>query len=279
VVLIDPRSVPFTTRSRTGSTSWRTSRLEHLRPSDARVYDYLLGGKDNYAADRAWAEHLLVTVPDAAVAAQANRAFLTEAVDTMARAGVRQFLDLGAGIPFAPNVHETARAVHPDACVVYVDHDPVVIAHDQALLATEPGLVALCRDLREPDSVLQDVVVRDTLDLDRPVGLLLVGVLDLAAGPGAARLVERYLAGLPAGSMLAVTAACTDGVGPGVVAAVRTMCRSAGTAPAGRGPDQIRALFTGLRLLPPGLHDRHRSATARVVAGIGVLDAPGALGG
>ena len=154
--------------------------LDTSRPHPARVYDYLLGGKSNFAADRALAEKMLQGAPDLRIAARENRAFLGRAVQYLAgEAGVRQFLDIGTGLPTADNVHEVAQRIAPESRVVYADNDPMVLAHARVLLASAPeGRTAYVHaDLRDPAQILTDPQVRDVLDFDRPIALVLVAVL------------------------------------------------------------------------------------------------------
>src|SRR6478609_4425848 len=140
-------------------------------PHPARMYDYYLGGKDNFPADRAAAEQVLSLSPLVRISAQANRAFLQRAVRTLAEQGVRQFLDIGTGIPSAGNTHEIAQAVDPAAKVAYLDNDPIVLVHGRALLAgARPGTVSVLQaDLRDPKAILADPAVRELLDLEQPV--------------------------------------------------------------------------------------------------------------
>ena len=145
----------------------------------ARVYDYWLGGKDNFAADRAAAEQVIAVRPTVRRDIRENRAFLRRAVAYLAEAGLRQFLDIGTGIPTSPNVHEVVQRIAPDARVVYVDNDPIVLTHARALLASTPeGATAyIDADLRDPDKVMREAAA--TLDLSRPTAVMLVGVLHL----------------------------------------------------------------------------------------------------
>jgi hypothetical protein len=178
-------------------------------PHSARVYDYFLGGKTNYPVDRSVAEQSLAAFPHARVGARQNRAFLLRAVRFLAaQAGIDQFLDIGAGIPTSPNLHEAAQAIIPTARVVYVDNDPIVLTHARALLASSPqGRSAyLEADLRRPLDILTSPVLAETLDLSRPVALSLVAVLHFfpdATGPAA--IVRQLVAGLPAGSYLVLS--------------------------------------------------------------------------
>lgn len=146
------------------------------KASPARIYDYLLGGKDNYAIDREAGDGILASVPEIPRGVHDNRRFLVEAVRRLAGAGYTQFLDIGAGIPTSPNVHEVAREVLPDARVVYVDNDPIVLAHTRALRADDAGVIGVAGDLRRPGEILENAEVRRTLDLDRPIVVLTIAV-------------------------------------------------------------------------------------------------------
>ena len=176
-------------------------------PSIARMYDYYLGGKDNFAADRQAADGLLATAPEIVTIAKENRAFLGRAVRYLAEeAGIRQFLDIGAGLPTQQNVHEIAQASAPDSRVVYVDNDQDVLIHARALLATDPRTVVVDADFLRPETIIDSPVVRDHLDFDRPIALLVVALLyyisdDYDPYEKLARLRDA----LPAGSHLALT--------------------------------------------------------------------------
>jgi hypothetical protein len=233
------------------SADWVPPPLDTTRASVARIYDYLLGGKDNFAVDRAAGDRLRGVFPDAEDGARANRAFLTRVVREMAEAGIDQFLDLGSGIPTAPNVHEVARAVRPDAAVVYVDNDPVVLAQARALATGDPRLAVVSADLREPMAVLADARVRKVLDPERPIGLLLVAVLhfvDPVVGP---QIVARYVRDLAIGSRVAITAACRDGMSPQAVRDAEQIYAQASAPVTARTTAQVEELFEGLTLLPP----------------------------
>jgi SAM-dependent methyltransferase len=180
--------------------------VDITRPSVARVYDYFVGGKDHFAIDRMVAERALAIMPDAQEAGRACRAFLRRAVRHMAaEAGIRQFLDIGSGLPTGTNVHQVAHEVDPAARVVYVDIDPMVHAHGRALLAGDDTTALVEGDVRAPEAVLAHPVVRERLDLTRPVGLLLLSILhhvNDAEEPG--RIAATLRAALPSGSHLAL---------------------------------------------------------------------------
>ncbi|MGI5163311.1 SAM-dependent methyltransferase [Spirillospora sp. CA-253888] len=221
-------------------------------PSPARGYDYLLGGKDNYAADRELAQTILTIAPDTRAVARANRAFLVRAVRTLAEAGVRQFIDLGSGIPTSPNVHEVARAVHPDARVAYVDVDPIAAAHGRALLATDPSLAVVQGDVRDPAAVLADPGIADLIDFSEPVGVLMVALLHVIAedaDPDA--VVAAFRAPLAPGSHLVVSQFSTDSDPE----AMEHASKPGPIQITFRSRERIAGWFDGLELLEPGVTD------------------------
>jgi hypothetical protein len=157
---------------------WTPAGIDPTKPNVARVYDYLLGGKDNFAIDRDLGEEILRLVPEARESGVANRAFLRRAVRYMVNeAGVRQFLDIGSGLPTQGNVHEIAHELDPTARVVYVDIDPVVLLHTRALLENRDTTAVITADLRRPREIIENETVRRFLDFDRPIGLLLISIL------------------------------------------------------------------------------------------------------
>lgn len=249
---------------------WVPPSVDVTKPSVARIYDFGLGGKDNYPVDRAVAEKFLAIVPDGQLTARANRDFLTAAVREMAEAGIDQFLDLGSGLPTSPNVHETAREVRPGASVAYVDNDPVVAAHNRAMLLDDDRIVTISRDMRDPASVLGDPQTLKVVDFDRPVGLLFIAVLhfvDIASAPA---ILSRYVRTLAPGSLVAITATTTQGVDPQASRlSQETYTQATGTALVHRTPAEIEALFEGTDLLRP-LVNVYQSSTIAILGGIGV---------
>jgi hypothetical protein len=188
----------------TEGTAPGTAVYDPTRPNIARVYDYLLGGKDNFAADRAFAEELLTQQPHLRVNAQANRAFMQRVVRFAAQAGVTQFLDLGTGLPTGQNVHEVARGIDMRARIVYVDNDPVVAAHARAILASEPGVTFALADMRDPADVIAQAT--ESLDLTLPVAVLCISLLHFVPDDAqAAGIVATLTAPLAAGSLLTFT--------------------------------------------------------------------------
>jgi hypothetical protein len=222
-------------------------------PSPARIYDYLLGGKDNYPADREAAEQIAAKLPRVRDAFQLNRAFLQRAVRFLVReAGIRQILDIGTGLPTVGNVHEVARAVSAGTRVVYVDNDPVVLAHGRDLLHGEPDTVILRHDLRRPAEILVDQALRKLIDFTEPVGLLLVAVLHFISDKDdPAGIIRQLLAPFPAGSYVVISHGTPDAV-PAVNDAAEVYENATEQAYV-RTRDQVLALVRGLDLVGPGI--------------------------
>jgi hypothetical protein len=224
----------------------------------ARVYDYWLGGKDNFPADRALAEHIMEAIPTMRTMAAANRAFLSRAVRYLAEeAGIRQFLDIGTGIPTSPNVHEVAQAVAPDSRVVYVDNDPIVLAHARALLTSqEAGETSFIgADLRQPKSILDHPTLMSTLDLSQPVAVMLVAVLMYfrdTDNPNPFEMVATLLEAMPPGSYLAITHPTADFNAEAMGGAVAAAERS-GVTLVPRNQAETEEFFAGLDVVDPGV--------------------------
>jgi hypothetical protein len=224
----------------------------------ARVYDYWLGGKDNFPADRALAELMIQAIPNMRAMAAANRAFLGRAVRYLVeQAGVRQFLDIGTGIPTSPNVHEVAQAVAPDARVVYVDNDPIVLAHARALLTSQDAgeTAFVLADLRQPKSILDHPTLAATLDLSQPVALLLVAVLMYfrdTDSPNPFEMVATLLEPMPSGSYLAVTHPTPDFNAEETAQAVAA-AEQAGVTLVPRSRAEIEGFFSDLEVVDPGV--------------------------
>jgi hypothetical protein len=226
----------------------------------ARVYDYWLGGKDNFAADKKAAEAVIAVRPSIIRDIRANREFLGRAVRYLAtEAGIRQFLDIGTGIPAANNTHEVAQAVTPDATIVYVDNDPIVLAHARALLASTPeGKCAyLDADLKDPDKVLE--MAARTLDFSEPVAVLYIGVLHLVADDeDPYGIVARSVAAIAPGSYLAVTQPASDVNAEEVAESARQYNQNVATQQTRRTCKETLRFFGDLELVPPGLVQCHR---------------------
>jgi len=232
--------------------------IDTTTPNVARIYDYLLGGKDNFAADRAAARQLLAATPDMAGIVRDNRAFIGRAVRYLAgQAGIRQFLDLGAGLPTQLNVHEMARQITPEARVVYVDNDPVVWMHGQALLTRDGGVAMVGGDLREPAGILQHPDVLRLLDLTQPVAVMCASVLHFVPDEDEPhRIIAEYRDHLAPGSYLAIShgASATAEEDPtGVVGSVTSVYRQASAQLHVRSVADIRRLFDGFELIEPGV--------------------------
>jgi hypothetical protein len=229
-------------------------KIDITRPSIARVYDYLLDGKDNFAVDRAVAEKLMVSNLEPKRLALVNRDFLVRAVRFAVQRGVTQFLDLGSGLPTSPSVHEVAREIVPDARVVYVDNDPVVVVHNRALLTTDDGLATIAADVREPGSVLDSKVTRDCLDFDQPVAVLLLGIMHFigdADDPDG--MVGRYRDALAPGSLLVLSTGTSDGADPAMVSGTQEAYQDYRAPFRLRSHAEIQRLFDGFDLVSPGL--------------------------
>lgn len=223
-------------------------------PSVARIYDYFLGGFNNFAVDRAAAERLRALAPDTPEIMRANRAFLRRAVEFLLDQGIDQFLDLGAGLPTAGNVHEVAQERDPDARVVYVDSDPVVVAHSDALLRDNPRAAAVQEDVRRPEAILAHPAVRRLLDLDRPLAMLLVAVLHFVTGDReAARAVATLRAQLAPGGYLVIAHGTDEGLPPGLLAEGQQVYTQAASPFKARSRAQIARFFRGLELVEPGV--------------------------
>ncbi|WP_327587450.1 SAM-dependent methyltransferase [Nonomuraea sp. NBC_00507] len=226
-------------------------------PSSARVYDYLLGGKDNLAIDRAVAERVLAVAPDTRLVARANRVFQVEAVHHAAALGVRQFIDLGTGIPTSPSIHETVRKVSPACRVIYVDYDPVVRMHAEVMLADAPGIASIQADLRRPSDILDDPHVTGLIDFDQPVCVLMVGVLHFVMdAEDPAGIVAAFRERMAPGSFLIISHAMAES-DPEAIAQLQMA--TAGTSAQGRfrAHEEVLRLFDGFELIGPGLVPVH----------------------
>jgi hypothetical protein len=228
------------------------------RPSDARIYDLFLGGKNNFEVDRQLFQQILKIAPETPALARENRRWLADIVRRMVRpGGVDQFLDLGAGLPTEENTHELVLKADPRATVIYVDKDPTVIAHGQALLADDNRSHFAGADLADPAAVLANPVVSRALELDRPVGVILALVLHQLPDTAQVReIVAAYVSALPSGSYLAISHASNPRDGSRLAefaTAVEDKFRDAFPSISFRTPDEIASLFEGVELLEPGL--------------------------
>jgi len=241
--------------------------LETGIPNVARIYDALLGGKDNYAGDREAALALKTAIPGAERAARDNRAFLRRAVHYLAAdAGICQFLDIGTGLPAQGNVHEVARKVNPDARVVYVDHDRVVASHARAILAKEPGVIAVDGDLCYPRELLTRREVRQAINFEQPVGVLLIAVLHFLDDSQAPyQAVRAIIDRIPPGSYVVISHATGDQISGVAVKRAQEIYRTALSPGVARSRGSVLRFFDGLKLVRPGLVDVAAWRSGRVL--------------
>jgi O-methyltransferase involved in polyketide biosynthesis len=228
--------------------------VDVTRPSIARIYDYLLYGKDNFAVDRAAADKLMESRLDPRRLSLANRAFLYRAVRFLAGQGIAQYLDLGSGLPTSPSVHEVARDGIPGARVVYVDHDPIVVRHNDALLATRDGVITIRGDIRDPDAILADEALAACINFSQPVAVLLLSVLHfISLEEDAPGIVARFRDRMAPGSYLAVSVGTSDGADPEMLAEATQTYAGARMPFTLRSRAQIMDLFAGFDLVEPGM--------------------------
>jgi hypothetical protein len=227
--------------------------IDPTRPSPARLYDYYLGGTDNFAADRQAAETIRARMPELADAAWANRGFHQRAAMWLAASrGIRQFIDIGSGLPTQNNTHQAVQKITVDARVVYVDNDPLVRVHASALLTGEGSTRVITADLRDPDSVLSHPQTHDLIDFGQPVGLLMTAVLHFVADRSNPwGLVRRYMAELVPGSYLALSHITADQKPPAATAAITDIYAGATEQIYMRTRAEVDRFFDGLELVPP----------------------------
>ncbi|GAA2027185.1 SAM-dependent methyltransferase [Catenulispora yoronensis] len=232
---------------------WAPPEIDQSIPHPARIYNHLIGGKDNFAVDRAAAAAATKALPQAPAMAKANRAFLGRAVRYLAEQGLDQFLDIGAGIPGPGNTGEVARTVHPRARVAYIDYDPIVVTHTRALTA-DPALTAVAvADVREPKTILEHPEIRTTLDFDRPIAVLLVAVLHfLTPDEDLRSLVNQYTDAVPPGSALVISH-ITPGGDEARNAEARKAWATAKSQLVQRTEEEVTALFSGVDVVDPGV--------------------------
>ncbi|MEH1016928.1 SAM-dependent methyltransferase [Micromonospora sp. CPCC 206060] len=225
-------------------------------PHSARIYDWWLGGKDNFAADRAMGAAMLEAIPNLREMAMENRRFVHRVTRHLVlQAGIRQFLDIGTGIPTRPNLHDVAQALAPETRVVYVDNDPLVLAHARALMMSTPqGRTAYIHaDLRRPEAILTDTTLTDTLDLNQPVALAVIAVLMLLGDDeDPAGKLRTLMQALPSGSYLTITHPTQDFDPEAVGAAVAAATRG-GMTLVPRSRSEVERFFDGWELIEPGL--------------------------
>jgi hypothetical protein len=227
--------------------------IDPNRPSAARIYDVYLGGTHNFDADRAVAARAVALLPDTPMIARANRAFLRRAVRYATGRGIRQFLDLGSGIPTEHNVHEVAQEQAPEARVVYVDVDPTAVLYGRHVLGDDPRTAVVHGDLQQPAAILAEPAVRDLLDLGRPVAILMVAVLHfLPDGQSLDAALEVYRDAAAPGSVLVVSHATSSG-DPEEMERVADLYNRTGTPLVPRDSRHVAKFFEGWRLVEPGL--------------------------
>ncbi|GAA1748872.1 SAM-dependent methyltransferase [Streptomonospora arabica] len=219
----------------------------------ARIYDALLGGKDNYAADREAADRIKQKEPNAELIVHNNRAFLRRVVTYLvAEAGIRQIIDLGSGLPTQDNVHHIAQQIAPETRVVYVDNDPIVLAHDRARLADNPNTTVVTADLRESAAVLGATETRQLIDFSQPWALLSIAVFHfIPDDPGS--IIDAYRAHMPPGSHLALSHLSQDATTPETAAEITRIYQDATAPMVLRTREQIHGIFAGMELVEPGL--------------------------
>jgi len=242
---------------------WPPSQLDTGIPHSARVYDYWLGGRDNYAADRALGDAFLKHIPNLRDMARENRDFVGRATRYLVDQGVRQFIDIGSGIPTSPNLHETARAVAPGSRVAYVDNDPIVLVHSRALLSSIQGAVRssddppltvyVDGDLRRPSTIMDSPELREVIDLDQPVALMLIAVLMLLGdADGPQKILADLRGALPSGSFLAITHPTQD-FDEGAMTAVTGFATQGGMTFQPRRQAEVAEFFGDWELIEPGI--------------------------
>ncbi|GLZ06262.1 hypothetical protein Acsp03_37280 [Actinomadura sp. NBRC 104412] len=247
-------------------------KLDITVPHTARVWNYWLGGKDNYDADRRLGDQIQALIPDIVASARADREFLWRAVTHLVgEAGIRQLLDLGTGLPTAANTHQVAQGIAPDCRIVYVDNDPLVLVHAKALLTSSPEGATdyIEADVRDPDTVLAGAA--GTLDFTRPVAIMMLGILNFIVDDDQAHdVVRRFLDAVPPGSHLAIAHPTGEVNGEAAQRAV-DMSNEAGVAPMClRSREQLAGFFEGLELLEPGVVSCSRWRPAVTEAGGGL---------
>ncbi|GGN49420.1 O-methyltransferase involved in polyketide biosynthesis [Actinoplanes campanulatus] len=231
------------------------SQLNTNVPHSARVWNYLLGGKDNFAVDREAADYAVRLMPELVLSARANRQFLGRAVRFLAGEGqIRQFLDVGTGLPTADNTHEVAQSVAPEARIVYVDNDPLVLTHARALLTSSPQGATnyIEADVRDPRAILE--AAAGTLDFTRPTAVVLSGIINFVIDDAEARaVVAQFVDAVPSGSYLLISHPTTVVNGPAVEESMRQWNESGAAPIRTRSIEEIRGFFAGLDLLDPGV--------------------------
>lgn len=236
-------------------SDWIAPEIDTTKPSSARIYDYALGGKDNFAVDRAAYEVMVKSFPDYPNLAKASRGFLIRAVEFLADSGIKQFIDMGTGIPTSPNVHEVAQRIHADAKVVYVDNDPIVMAHNRARRAVWPGVITVQHDIREPDTILTDPAVTKLIDFNQPVAMLFIAVLHFVSESLTVPVMTRFRKAMAPGSYLAAAVATSENLNLSQQGEAEDVTQKASLPFVLRTRAQIEEIFEGFALTEPGLVD------------------------
>jgi SAM-dependent methyltransferase len=233
---------------------WAPEGIDIDRPSAARIYDYWLGGSHNFAVDREIARSVTAAVPDTARIMQANRAFLHRAVRYLVDQGIRQFLDLGSGIPTLGNVHEVAQKAAPESRVVYVDIDPVAVAHSRHILAGNTDATVIQHDLRHVEAILTNPRVRSLLDFRQPMALLMMAVIHfIPDADDPAAIIGRFRDALAPGSYLVLSHGTADGMSPEASRRWLELFTNTTTPGTIRTRAEVERLFGGFELVEPGL--------------------------
>jgi SAM-dependent methyltransferase len=231
---------------------WVPAGIDTERPSAARIYDYFLGGAHNFEVDRQVAEQLLAVHPEIAAMAQANRAFLRRAVEFLVDAGIRQFLDIGSGVPTVGHVHEIAQGAAPESRVAFVDIDPVAVAHSQLILEGNDRTAVIQEDIRKPEQILNHAEVQGLLDFDRPVAVLLVSLLHFVPdSDDLSSILSHLTRPLTSGSYLVISHGTEDERDD--EAEGKEIYRRGGIEVTTRSREQVEALFDGWDLVEPGV--------------------------
>jgi hypothetical protein len=230
-----------------------STKVDLSRPSVARMYDYYLDGKDNFAIDREAVERVELVMPDVRQVARENRAFLRRAVRLMAAAGVRQFIDIGAGLPTVGNTHEIAQGSAPGSRVVYVDNDPIVLVHGRVLLASDETTAVVSADLRHPAEVFGHPETRKLIDFEKPVGVLLIAMTHFLLDTERERVMGELVGAIAPGSHVAITHVTGDRHPRETVDGVESAYRATPTPIFFRTHPDIQRFFDGLALVEPGV--------------------------
>jgi len=254
VVASSPGELGAALRENAGKHHITTDVAGTTPPSIAGIYNYWLGGQEHHTADREAAQSILADFPEIAHVAQANREFVTRAVQHVAKQGVTQFIDVGSGLPATPAVHEMAQRIAPAARVGYVDNDALVLAHARALLADTEGVTVIEGDLRDPGTILSSAALARLIDLDQPVCIILAAVLHFLSPAEADTAVAAFTGAMAPGSYLILSSGTSTGTSPALIDRLRSAY--AGTALiSGRTAEEITGWFSGLALVRPGLVD------------------------